>query len=111
MKINGRINKHYSEIADSFRKNFELHGEIGASLCIYHQHEKMIDIWGGHKDLVRTKEWGENTVVPIFSTTKAIAASCLAICHGRGLFDYKNKVSEYWPEFGKGSKKEITIEQ
>jgi len=111
MKINGYVNQNYNNIANSFKANFEKHGEIGASLCIYHEHEKVIDIWGGYKDFGKTKEWDENTVVPIFSTTKAIAASCLAICHSRGHFDYKNNVSEYWPEFGIGSKKEISIEQ
>jgi CubicO group peptidase (beta-lactamase class C family) len=111
MKIKGHVKKHYTEIADSFRENFEIHGEIGASLCVYHKHEKVIDIWGGYKDLEKTKEWDENTVVPIFSATKAIAASCLAICHSRGLFVYKDYISEYWPGFNTGSKKEITIEQ
>ncbi len=111
MKVKGYIKKDYTEIANSFRKNFEIFGELGASLCIYHNHEKVIDIWGGHKDLKKSKEWDENTVVPIFSTTKAIASSCLAICHSRGLFDYKSKVCEHWPEFGTENKKEITIEQ
>jgi len=111
MKVKGYISKDYKDIANSFKENFVIHGEIGASLCVYHEHEKVIDIWGGHKDLGKTKEWDENTVVPIFSTTKAIAASCLAICHSRRLFDYNNNVSEYWPEFGMRSKKEITIEQ
>lgn len=111
MKIKGHINNDYDEIADSFRKNFELHGEIGASLCIYHNNKKVIDIWGGHKDSARNEEWDENTVVPIFSASKAIAASCLAFCHSRRLFDYKDFVSDYWPEFAAGNKKEITIEQ
>jgi len=111
MKIEGNIHQDYAEIADAFRNNFLLNGEIGASLCMYHDHEKVIDIWGGFKDLERNKKWDENTLVPIFSTTKAVAASCLAICHSRGLFDYKDRVYEYWPEFGIGGKREITIEQ
>lgn len=111
MKIKGYIKDDYTEIANSFSNNFESYGELGASLCIYYNNEKVIDIWGGHKDSKKDKEWNEDTVVPLFSTTKAIAASCLAICHSRGLFDYYRKVSEYWPEFGTGDKKEITIEQ
>ncbi len=111
MKIEGYVNTEYAEIADSFRENFELYGEIGASLCVYHNNEKVIDIWGGHKDLQKRKNWDENTVVPIFSATKAIAASCLAICHSRSLFDYNDLVIKYWPEFGAGNKQEITIEQ
>ena len=111
MKTKGYTHKDYIQIAESFSKNFELHGEIGASLCIYHKNEKVIDIWGGHKDLKKNKIWDEDTVVPIFSTTKAIAASCLAICHSRGLFDYKSNVCDYWPEFGVNNKEAITVEQ
>lgn len=78
---------------------------------MYRDHEKVIDIWGGHKNLEKSEKWNEDTVVPIFSTTKAIAASCLAICHSRGLFDYQRKVCDYWAEFGVNNKETITIEQ
>lgn len=111
MKAKGHIHKDYTQIADSFSKNFEEYGEIGASLCVYHNNEKVIDIWGGYKDLEKIKKWDEDTVVPIFSTTKAIAASCLALCHSRELFDYKGKVCDYWPEFRVNNKESITIEQ
>jgi CubicO group peptidase (beta-lactamase class C family) len=111
MKTEGYIHKDYTQIADSFLNNFQLFGEIGASLCVYHDHEKVIDIWGGYKDLEKSKKWDEDTVVPIFSTTKAVAASCLAVCHSRGLFDYQRKVCDYWPEFGVNNKETITIEQ
>jgi len=111
MKTKGYIHKDYTRIADSFSKNFKTDGEIGASLCVYHKNEKVIDIWGGYKDLEKNKKWDENTVVPVFSTTKAIAAGCLAICHSRGLFDYNSHVRDHWPEFGANNKEEITIEQ
>jgi len=111
MKTQGHIHKDYTQIDDSFSNNFKNYGEIGASLCVYHNNEKVIDIWGGHKDLEKKEEWDEDTVVPIFSTTKAVAASCLALFHSKGLFDYKEKVCGYWPEFGANNKESITIEQ
>ena len=111
MQLKGYIKEHYSEIADSFKKNFDNYGELGASLCVYHNNKKVIDIWGGYKDPKKSKEWDEDTVVPLFSTTKAVAASCIAICHSRGLIDYNRKVSEYWSEFGTENKNKITIEQ
>jgi CubicO group peptidase (beta-lactamase class C family) len=111
MTIKGYTNRDYADIAESFKENFEMHGEIGASLCVYHDHKKVIDIWGGHKDPGKNEEWDENTVVPIFSTTKAIAAGCLAICHSRGLFGYDRKVCDFWPEFGVNNKELVTIEQ
>lgn len=109
--IQGYIDPKYSLISDAFSDNFKNHGEIGASLCVYHHHDLVIDIWSGYRDLKSQKLWNENTVVPFFSTTKAIAASCMAMCHSRGLFDYQDKVSDYWPEFAQGGKEHITIAQ
>lgn len=110
IEINGFIDPQYVKIADAFKKNFIDHGEIGASLCVYQNHQKVIDIWAGFKDLKKKRKWQEDTVVPIFSTTKAIAASALAICHSRNLFQYEDKIADYWPEFAQSGKDNITIE-
>ena len=109
--IEGQLDERYALIRDVFSNNFKNHGEVGASLCVYHNHERVIDIWAGFKDFKKKLEWDENTVVPFFSTTKAVAASCLAICHSRGLFDYEDKVSDYWNEFAENGKENITIAQ
>ena len=110
-EIGGHVDDRYSLIASAFSNNFESFGEIGASLCVYHNHELVIDVWSGYKDFKKKLKWDENTVVPFFSTTKAVAASCLAICHSRGLFDYEDKVSDYWNEFAQNGKEDITIAQ
>lgn len=111
MELQGNIDQKYSLIAKAFFENFEYNDEIGASLCVYHDDKLVIDIWSGYKDLKKQELWEENTVVPFFSTTKVVAASCLAICHSRGLFDYKDKVSKYWKSFAKNGKENITIAQ
>jgi CubicO group peptidase (beta-lactamase class C family) len=111
MEIKGYLNKNYSSIADAFEKNFEAHDEIGAALCVFHHNKKVVDIWGGHQDPAKNQEWREDTVVPIFSATKAIASGCLALCHSQGLFNYQDKVSQYWPAFACHGKASITIEQ
>jgi CubicO group peptidase (beta-lactamase class C family) len=111
MVLQGNIDQKYSLIATAFINNFKDNDEIGASLCVYHNDKLVIDIWAGYKDLKKQELWEENTVVPFFSTTKVVAASCLAICHSRGLFDYKDKVSKYWKNFAKNGKGDIAITQ
>jgi len=111
IQIHGYVDPKFSLIADAFSDNFKYHGEIGASLCVYYNHELIIDIWAGFKDIKNKLEWNENTVVPFFSSTKAVSASCMAICHSRGLFKYSDKVSDHWKEFGVNGKENITIEQ
>lgn len=111
MEIKGTIDPDYQAIADVFAENFSRRGEIGASLCIYHHHKPVLDIWGGFKDPQQSQAWDAHTVVPFFSTTKAVAASCLALCHSRGLFRYTDRVADHWKAFAAQGKERITIEQ
>jgi CubicO group peptidase (beta-lactamase class C family) len=111
IRVQGYVDPKYSQIADAFADNFNHHGEVGASLTVYHHHQLVVNVWAGHKDLRKKMKWDNNTVVPIFSTTKAISACCMAICHSKGLFDYEDKVVKYWPDFAANGKENITIAQ
>ncbi|CAI5443184.1 unnamed protein product [Caenorhabditis angaria] len=57
-----------------------------------------------------TKEWKEDTISTIFSCTKSVTAICFAILVDRGLCDYSDKVTKYWPEYGANGKQDTTIE-
>jgi CubicO group peptidase (beta-lactamase class C family) len=48
-------------------------------------------------------------MVLIASATKGLAATSMALAHSRGLFDYDERISRYWPEFAQQDK--ITIRQ
>ena len=111
IEIKGYTDDKFKSIRNIFLDNFRKRGEIGASFCVYYNNKLVIDIWGGHKDLAKNKAWDKDTIVPLFSTSKVIAASCLAICHSRGLFDYQDKVAQYWPAFAQNGKENISIEQ
>lgn len=106
---NGNIDKKFKKIEKSFLENFVQNGEIGASFCVYYKNKLVVDIWGGYKDLKSKELWQNDTVVPIFSTTKAVAAICLAMLHSKGLFKYEDKVCKYWKEFSTNGKENITI--
>ena len=45
----------------------------------------------------------------MFSSGKTIAAIVVAMMVDKGLLSYDKKVVEYWPEFGKNGKNEITL--
>jgi CubicO group peptidase (beta-lactamase class C family) len=47
----------------------------------------------------------------VYSTTKGLAGLAMALAHSRGLFDYEERVSKYWPEFAQQGKGKITIRQ
>ena len=89
---------------DAFAANFERRGELGAACCVYHYGEKVVDLWGGVRDKATGEPWEEDTMVIVFSATKGMAALAMALAHSRGLFDYDERVSTYWPEFGQEGK-------
>jgi CubicO group peptidase (beta-lactamase class C family) len=47
----------------------------------------------------------------VHSTTKGMAGLAMALAHSRGLFDYDDRVSSYWPELAQQGKGRITVRQ
>lgn len=82
----------------------------GASLCVYHQGEKVVDIWGGTKDR-EGNPWTEDTIVFSASTTKGVTSTLMHILVDKGLADYDDPIAKHWPEFGQNGKEHITIRQ
>ena len=100
----------FLEVERIFNHNFDKYKEIGSSLCVIVDGEIVVDIWAGHKNKDRTKDWSENTLSVAFSSTKAALALCAHILIERGELNLKERVTKYWPEYGKNGKEETTIE-
>ena len=106
----GYCHEDFSEVERIFDHNFHKYKEIGSSLCVIIDGEIVVDIWAGHKNKDKTKEWSEDTLSVAFSSTKAALALCAHILIERGELELKEKVTKYWPEYGKNGKEETTIE-
>ena len=100
----------FLEVERIFNHNFDKYKEIGSSLCVIVDGEIVVDIWAGHKNKDRTKDWSEDTLSVAFSSTKAALALCAHMLIERGELDLKERVTKYWPEYGKNGKEETTIE-
>ena len=109
--ISGFAEPRFEAVREAFIENFEHHHELGAACCIYHQGEKVVDLWGGIRDKATGDPWEENTMVLVYSVTKGLAAMAMALGASRSLFDYDEHVSKYWPEFAQQDKDTITIRQ
>src|SRR4029453_2597172 len=55
--------------------------------------------------------WRQDTLVLVFSVTKGMTATALAVAHARGLLDYDRPVAASWPEFAEAGKEAITGRQ
>lgn len=109
--ISGWVKPGFEAVYETFVENFQPRHEIGAACCIYHQGEKVVDIWGGVRNQETGEPWEEDTMVIVFSTTKGMTGLAMALAHSQGLLDYDDYISKYWPEFGQEGKDKITIRQ
>jgi CubicO group peptidase (beta-lactamase class C family) len=109
--IDGSVSPGFERVRDAFVENFTRRGEFGAACCIYRGGEKVVDVWGGHRDRASGEPWRADTMVVVHSATKGLAAMVLALTHSRGWLDYEERVCTYWPEFGQAGKERITVRQ
>ena len=93
--IGGSVAPGWENVRDAFVANFDGE-EIGAATAVYHRGRKVVDLWGGSFDAEGTRDYTEDTLQLVFSTTKGITAIAVAMCVERGLLSYDEKVSTYW---------------
>ena len=107
----GDVDEGYGAVADAFRRNLSSGDEVGAAVAVYRDGRKVVDLWGGYRNLTTRAPWEKDTIVNVFSTTKGVAALTVAVAASRGLIDYDAKVADYWPEFAQAGKGAVTVRQ
>jgi CubicO group peptidase (beta-lactamase class C family) len=85
--------------------------EVGASFAVVRQGEVVVDLWGGHADRARSASIQRNSLFNLWSTTKGLASTCIALLVGHGKLDYEAPVAKYWPEFAQNGKRAVTVGQ
>src|SRR5258705_2918036 len=102
--IEGECAPRFAAVREAFAANFAAGREVGASFAAAVDGRLVVDVWGGHADAARTRPWRSDTIVNVFSTTKAMTALCAHLLVERGLLDLDAPVARYWPEFAAGGK-------
>jgi len=110
VSIEGDVAPRFEKVRQQFAELWQ-DIEVGASLCVYHEGRKVVDLWGGYTDRERSDPWQADTLVNVYSATKGIATLAFAILVDEGRVDYDDKVVRYWPEFGAEGKYDISIAQ
>ncbi len=110
-QIHGHHQPRFDPLREAFAANFESDIEVGASVAVTIEGESVVDLWGGHADAARTAPWQRDTVVNVWSCSKAMTTICALRLVERGLLDVDAPVARYWPEFAKNDKADITVRQ
>ena len=109
MEIHGECDPQFSKVKETFEKLYREDREIGSCFAVYKDGNPIVNLWGGFQDKDKTKPWQKDNLVTVYSTTKGVAAFCIALAMEKGLLKYEEKVSTYWPEFSSNGKEDITI--
>ena len=109
--IGGRYASGFKPVVDQFTRHFQNGDEIGASLCVYHRGEMVVDLWGGWADTSTQTPWTADSLIVVFSATKGLAAMALNLAAQRGAFNWDKPVAHYWSDFGQAGKANITVRQ
>ncbi len=109
--VHGQYAPGFEPVVTRFVQSFERAQEIGASLCVYHRGEIVVDLWGGLADQAARTPWTADSLIVVFSATKGLTAMALNLAAERGMFDWDTSVAQYWPAFGQAGKQHITVRQ
>ncbi len=107
--IDGECDSRFAAVRDTFAASFAAGREVGASFAATIGGRLVVDLWGGHADAARTRPWQRDTIVNVFSTTKAMTALCAHLLVDRGLLDLDAPVARYWPEFAAAGKEALPV--
>ncbi|WSQ09799.1 beta-lactamase family protein [Streptomyces sp. NBC_01231] len=109
MDVNGTVAEGFEPVRDAFVRNFEALGDRGAAVAVYRDGRRVVDLWGGTKDVDGTTPWQRGTAQVVRSATKGVAAAVPLLLHQRGELDLDAPVGEYWPEFKAHGKDRVLV--
>lgn len=101
----------FEAVGDAFAANFAAGLDVGASFAVVRNGQLVVDLWGGHTDKARTRLVDRDTLMNIWSVSKGVTATCVALLVEQGKLDYEERVTRYWPEFGANGKERVTLAQ
>jgi CubicO group peptidase (beta-lactamase class C family) len=112
--VSGRVAPGFEPVATAFRQNFAAEREapdLGAAFVLLRDGEAVVDLVGGYRDPARQDPWTRDTLVNVYSTTKAVTALAIAALVERGHIAYDTAVADFWPAFAAAGKDSVTVGQ
>lgn len=109
MNVDGTCDPRFRAVREAFCENFASRAELGAAVTVSVDGTLVVDLWGGIADKVSGRAWTRDTMVVVFSCTKAATALCAHMLVTRGALDLDAPVAHYWPEFAAAGKEAIPV--
>ena len=97
--IKGYCDDRFLKIKNILSNQINSGYELGCSVAVEFKGKEVINLYGGYTDETKTNLWKKNTLVNVWSVTKAVTGVCIAKLISENKLDVNNKVSYYWPEY------------
>jgi CubicO group peptidase (beta-lactamase class C family) len=107
--ISGHCDERFAAVHRAFERNLAGGGECGAALAVTLDGESVVDLWGGYMDPAHQREWQQDTIANVYSTTKGMTAICAHQLVEQGRLDLDAPVAKYWPEFAEAGKDRLPV--
>jgi CubicO group peptidase (beta-lactamase class C family) len=107
--VDGTVTDRFAPVREAFARNFTHRGERGAAVAVHLHGRKVVDLWGGTRDIDGDAPWEHGTAQIVRSATKGVAAAVVLLLHQRGLLDLDEPVAAYWPAFKAAGKERVTV--
>lgn len=106
LRIDGTVAPGFESVKTLYEHNMRTLAEKNTQLCIYHQGEKVVDLWAS---VGVDADFSPDSLINCFSSGKSLEAIAMASLAGKGLLDYNAAIADYWPEFGTNGKETLTV--
>jgi CubicO group peptidase (beta-lactamase class C family) len=108
-ELQGTCDERFAAVRALVQDNVDAGEELGASLVVDVDGERVVDLWGGYRDQQRTTPWDEHTITNVWSSTKSVTSLAALVLVERGELDVHAPVARYWPEFAANGKEGVLV--
>ncbi len=88
IEINGTVAPGFESVKALFEKNMRTLQERDNQLCVYHQGNRVVDLWASAD---ANAAFSPDSLINVFSSGKSLEAIAMASLVSKGLLDYNIK--------------------
>lgn len=111
MTVHGYHDLRFESVREAFAELLAAGQTRGAALCVQVGGETVLDLWGGMADKDGQTPWHTDTLLNLFSCTKAFTTVAALQLVEEGKLALDAPVAERWPAFAAAGKADITLRQ
>ena len=107
--VHGHVDPAFDPVRLSVEQQLKAGAEVGVSIVVDLDGDRVVDLWGGHRDEARTQPWTRDTVTNVWSITKTVTSLAALLLVEAGELDVDARVARYWPEFAAQGKADVRV--